>query len=143
MNIWSWSGITLLLLITSCTPPPRPPSPHITRDNPLLYQEIAQRRFLGQAEYRFNPTKTHVMVIRRGKTRPFTPKYAQPLEFFIFDLAEQRIVYEDQQANGKVTWVTPHQIKVTLFPETMQGIENEPYGYLYDVQTQQKTVLSQ
>ena len=106
---------------------------------PLSYERIANAKFKDNIDYFFNSNKSYVLCVKQSKT---THKILYPpLAFFVYDLKNEKIVYEESFNNGSAKWVNDTQIKVTLVPGIISGIEkidSKARGFIYDLAVNRK-----
>ena len=73
--------------------------------------------------------------MKRFKTSPPTP--SPPLSFFIYDIKNEKIIYQSNLANGRVTWKNNEQVEIERIPGTVTGFEPpDAFKDIYDVHLQ-------
>ena len=102
------------------------------------YRVIAKQKYESNIRYDFNPAKTVVLCIKQAKS---SAKHVYPpLAFFIYDLKNSKVLFEDALPNGEVKWVNNTQIAVHTIPGIVRvdakgGTES---GYIYDIKSAKK-----
>ena len=98
------------------------------------YTELAKDKFGDNFSIQMNSDKTYVLCSNVPKSikdnRPATVSY------FIYDLKNEKIVFEESIPDGNVSWLNEHQIKITIIPGIVKGDEKEEgsdSGYIYDI----------
>ena len=102
------------------------------------YRTIAEKRYVGEVNYIFNESNTFVICQKRYKTNQAD---ISPLDFFVFDLKNEKIAFEESEVKGEVCWLNDHQIKVSLVPGIVTGDEQADrklFGYIYDLNLRKK-----
>jgi hypothetical protein len=103
------------------------------------YKNIAGSK-LGK-DYRviFSPDSSYIAACNSGKMSG--NNISSPLKFFIYDLKNEKTLFEENLPNGKVEWINKHQLKVSTEPGIVSGKEdknNKMFGYIYDVKQKRK-----
>lgn len=109
--------------------------------NTAKYRKIAEEKYKDHIDYIFNESKTHVLCVRINKSTPKIPESA--FSFFVYDLKNDRIIFEDSIADGSVHWTSDHLLEVEQKSGTVSKenpIRSKRYGY--DVVTQKKIEIS-
>lgn len=66
-----------------------------------------------------------------------------PLKFFIYNIKNSQVIFEDNLSNGEVSWLTRTQVKIQTIPGTVKvNDDKKSTGYIYDVILQRKINLS-
>ncbi len=102
------------------------------------YRILAKQRYESNIHYDFNPAKTVVLCIKQAKS---SAKHVYPpLAFFVYDLKNSKILFEDALRNGEVKWVNNNQIAVHTIPGIVQVDEKggAGSGYIYDIKSAKK-----
>lgn len=107
--------------------------------------KITAREKLGPShvEYVFNASKAFVICMKASKPTDLMPQHH--FIFFVYDVANKRIILEDEIANGDITWKNDYQVQVTLVPGIIKDDDtagNQVLGYLYDTRLKKKIDLS-
>ncbi len=103
------------------------------------YKKIADEKYSKNYNTIFNSDSTYLFVYT--STKNLDKVLPTSLKFFVYDNNNEKIIFEDNLANGKIRWLNVHQIQVSINPEIISGKEEENkkmYGYIYDVLTQRK-----
>jgi hypothetical protein len=103
------------------------------------YKKIADEKYSKNYNATFNSDSTYLFVYTSPKN--LDKVLPSPLKFFVYDNNNEKVIFEDNLANGKIRWLNIHQIQVSINPEIISGKEeenNKMYGYIYDVLTQRK-----
>ena len=100
------------------------------------YMDIAESRY-NSPEYKFNETRSHVICFSQEKTK-YTDRNTV-LYFFIYDIENEKIIYEDAVPGGEIAWMNNTLAKITFIPGIVREDEPDDHGYIYDVK--QKKVI--
>jgi hypothetical protein len=112
-----------------------------TRSTQNEYQSIAITKYQSNIEYLFNDSQSHVVCLTLSKPRAMQPH--PELKFFIFDINEDEILFEDSLLNAKVGWISDSQVEVEFIPEIISEDEEiSKSGYVFDVNTMKKRLLN-
>ncbi|NOZ47414.1 MAG: hypothetical protein GXO79_11620 [Chlorobi bacterium] len=98
------------------------------------YKNIAFQKFGNSVLYIINKTNTYVICYKQNKTSAYNPN--NNLQFFVFDLLNNKIIFEDVLYNGSVNWIEPFVIKVISKPEMVKEGTSGKTGYLYNVKNE-------
>jgi len=115
-------------------------TPPITDSVP--YQVLANQKLHSNIHYRFNEDRSLVLCISQAKP---TPQIIHPpLRFFIYDVAAEKVVFEDSLANGEVKWLDSHRIAVRTIPGIVrvEELAGQVSGYIFDTKTGKKVKQS-
>ena len=75
------------------------------------------------------------IFLKRVKTSP--PMPSPPLNFFIYDIKNEKIIYQSSLANGRVSWKNNEQVEIETIPGTVTGFEPpDAFKNIYDVRQQ-------
>jgi hypothetical protein len=101
-----------------------------------ILTDLAGTKYDGEVEYASNTSKSFVICFNRPKVLPGHP--LRPLRFFVFNMSNAEIVFEDSLASADVYWVTDTSLEVHFIPEVISQDE-EASGYVYDVVTRSRS----
>jgi hypothetical protein len=98
------------------------------------YKELAKDKFGDNFSIQMNSDKTYVLC----SNVPKSVKDNRPtaVSYFVYDLKNKKIVFEESIPDGNVSWLNEHQIIVTIIPGIVKGDDKEggsKPGYIYDV----------
>lgn len=98
-------------------------------------EQMAADRYGTEAAITYIPNEavTHILVLHQT---PKTPQ--QPLErssYFVYALADEAVVMEEQAIQGTVTWKDNQYLQIQLTPGNVPAEGGAPSGYLVDVYT--------
>lgn len=117
-----------------------------TKNSPdeAAYKTTALKKFgPGAVEYVFNAPKTFVICMKAPKPTDLVPQHH--CSFFVYDVANNTILHEDEFPNGTIVWKNDDQVQVTLIPGIIKDddtVGNQVLGYLYDTRLKKKIDLS-
>jgi hypothetical protein len=94
--------------------------------------QLAEQRYGTDVEYLPNEGKSFVICLNRPKVPPGNP--LQPLRFFVFDMENAAIVFQDSLENADINWLDNTRFAVRIIPGIITEGE-EPDGYEFDVLT--------
>lgn len=98
------------------------------------YTELAKDKFGDNFATQMNSDKTYVLCSNVPKS--IRDNGPTAVSYFIYDLKNDKIVFEESIPDGNVSWLNEHQIKVTIIPGIVKGDDKEggsKTGYIYDV----------
>lgn len=123
--------IVVLLVIPACVSSSKPPASGKATEN---YKTLASKKYGEGVDCTFNESKTHVLCLKQEKVK-LSPAIPQnPLRFFVYDLQNEKIVYEDSIEDGSVLWISNSELQIMIIPGIVSGDENpEDFTYIYDV----------
>ena len=86
------------------------------------YKQFVNKRY--NADFNFFPSKNndYVLCINQKKTDNLNP--FPPLQFCIFSIVENNIIYEQILENGNVEWIDDYKLKITNVPTQIKKNEN-------------------
>lgn len=130
---------TLLVGCTSPRPEPRAESAHNSPAQTARYKKVAMAKYHDDVNFVVNPSKSHVLCVRKSA---LDSKNSLALKFFVYDLAADKVVYEESQPSGTVKWISDDRIEVYVLPGIVRvgkdGQEKSFYGYIYDLKLKKK-----
>ena len=100
------------------------------------YKVLSAQKYGEGAEWIPNAPKTAVLCMKRSKPTTELPQHR--VSFFVFDVAAERVVFEDDIPNGSVGWKDDQSVIVEIVPGIERKDELSPsprHGYLVDVRT--------
>jgi hypothetical protein len=106
------------------------------------YKALSVQKYGEGVEWIPNSTKTVVLCVKRSKPTDQLPQ--RQAAFFIYDVAADRITFEDEISNGSVAWKDNQSVMVEIVPGIEKGDEPSPplrRGYVLDVRTGKTTDL--
>lgn len=97
--------------------------------------ELAAERYGDNFEILANETKEFYLVLNQSKSATQTG-----IKFFVYEKAENEIIWEDQVRLGSVKWAAPYEVDVQNFPGTIRlnDTGKQRSGYVFNVKTKQK-----
>lgn len=101
------------------------------------YKTVAADKYQNNVRYSLNDEKTHVICTSVTKSAQM-----KITRFFIFDIANEKVLFEDSVINGSVDWLDATQVQIQSQPGIVKGDESEtaaPGSYIFDV-VQQKRI---
>jgi len=86
------------------------------------YQQIVNKRY--NANFNFFPNKENdfILCINQKKANNLNPY--PPLQFCIFSIAENNIIYEQILENGNVEWIDDYKLKIINVPTQIKKDKN-------------------
>ncbi|NUM80758.1 hypothetical protein HUU42_08125 [bacterium] len=126
----------ILLIIFYANPACKTSGTAVNYQSNEKYRITAQSKLGDHAEFLFNQDSSFVLCMKTLNAE----KNAQvnSVSFFIFDLKEQIVVFEDALANVSVEWKSNEQVQVTKIPGTVKKDNQELKGYIFDVKSKKK-----
>lgn len=101
------------------------------------YKTLAMEKYKEGIDYVFNESGSFVMCVHAAKPSAEHPQ--KTISFFVYDLKNEKILYEESVGDGSVKWKNDVQIEITskigiITPSHQSNIIH----YVYDVSTQKK-----
>jgi hypothetical protein len=127
--------ILITVLINACCGSKESAKIQISGD----YKKIAESKLGDNHKIIFNSDSTYLTAYKLNKNSD--ENILPALKFFVYDLSEEKILFEDNLPNGKVEWINDHQVKVSTTPGIVSGKEEKNkslFGYTYDVNLKKK-----
>lgn len=110
-------------------------SSEIGKYNYEQLDNTAKEKFTKNYNITFNKNQTYAICLKRVKTSP--PMPSPPLNFFIYDIKNEKIIYQSSLANGRVSWKNNEQVEIETIPGTVTGFEPpDAFKNIYDVRQQ-------
>jgi hypothetical protein len=104
----------------------------IFTEQEVVLKKLSMEKYGTTFHIMYNENKSYSVVVKQEKATAQNPNPV--LHFFVFDLVEEKIIFEDNMAGGKIAWKNNDQIEVTVTPGTLSTeLNNKIYGYLYSV----------
>ncbi len=102
------------------------------------YQALATEKYGADVAFMPNASQSYVLCVQQSQ--PASGGRRAPLNFFIYDSENRKIVFEDSQVAGRVEWLSDDQIKVHVVPGVVRGDQSGPSSniYIYDLKTGRK-----
>jgi hypothetical protein len=127
--------ILITILINACCGSKESAKIQVSGD----YKKIAESKLGDNYKIIFNSDSTYLTAYQLNKN---SNENIQPaLKFFVYDLSEEKILFEDNLPNGKVEWINDHQVKLSTTHGIVSGKEekNKSFiSYTYDVNLKKK-----
>lgn len=101
------------------------------------YKEIAEKKFGKNVAYKFNDDRSFVLCEKVNSKSPPNPNRLK--EFFVYDIINGVIIYEDKIAKAKIEWHNKTQLLITK----QRGYITSPddtgkWTYVFDLRTKKK-----
>ncbi len=102
---------------------------------------MAVQKYGAAFELLFNNSKDFAIVVKQKKSSSLDPN--PPLAFFVYNMKESKIIFEDSPGKATVIWKNNNQVEVRLVLGTI-STENEEnnYGYYFDVLKEVKSNIN-
>ncbi|MFH0990319.1 MAG: hypothetical protein V1799_09940 [bacterium] len=124
----------LILVISGCSS--KKAAVHET-----AYQQLAYERYGERVEYLYNQSRSHVICLTKNEVTPKLPQ--QHLRFFLYDIAANTILLEDEIQNGSIAWKNNWLVVAIIIPGTVKiDEEDKPQGWQYDVQKKSRNPIN-
>ena len=106
------------------------------------YSETASAKFGKQYTSIHNANKNYVICQKLLKSSS-KPIILPPLEFFIYDMDKDTIIFTDNLPNGNVKWLDQNEIEVRFRSGTIKRgeIQRNIVGYNYHIKTGKKKII--
>lgn len=97
-----------------------------------LNSEEIHSKFGAKYIYEWNIDSTHILAINK-KSKISTANLA-PLEYFIYDVKNDSVLFRETLSGGNAKWVSTSQIQVNIVPGNITDDEElEKLRYKFDV----------
>ncbi len=106
------------------------------------YKKLAVDKYKDNITYRVNLTHRYVLCYKQSRPTSLNP--FPSVQFFVYDLKQERVLFEESLPNGSIKWLNDDQIQVSTIPGIVTGDEEADkklLGYIYDVKLQRKLSL--
>jgi len=113
-----------------------------TQDEHLVFlKKLASERYGTATRFIFNSDKTFSIAVKQEKA---SAQNTNPLlQYFVFDLEKEKIVFEDDVPGGSIFWKDNDRVEVRATPGIVQINDgNNLYGYIYNVISGTKSELN-
>ena len=128
----------LCILLISCgCMPNKKLSQKETSSPKKTYQQIAQKKFGEKVEFKLNPNKSYALCKKVIPKPVLNPN--QLIEFFVYDIQQEEIIYENKIANAKISWHNNTQLLIIK----QKGYITNPndtgkWSYIFDIKSRKK-----
>jgi hypothetical protein len=92
------------------------------------YQRVAKDKLTSPIRYQFNNSHNLVLCLHE-KEPTFANHMMHPVSYLVYDVKNDRIIYEAQLANGYVAWHNDTQLKVSPILEAGSRDSHTPYVF--------------
>ena len=97
-----------------------------------LTSEGIRSKFGTEYMYDWNIDSTYILAInKKGK---ISAAHLSPLEYFIYDVQNDSVIFKESVSGGNVKWVSPSLVQINIVPGNI--IDDEEIGklkYKFDV----------
>lgn len=129
----------LLIFLFGCVSNKKVSQEEVTIQKKTL-QQIAEKKFGEKVEYKLNSDKTYVLCQKIMPELLRNPN--QLLEFFVYDIQHEEIIYEDTIANAKISWYNNTKLKITKQKGyTTHSTDTGKWTYIFDLKTKKRVTL--
>ena len=107
----------------------------------VILKKLSIEKYGTTFQLMYNTEKSYSAVVKQEKVTSQNPNPG--LQFFIFDMEEEKIVFEDNIAMGKINWENNDKIEVIVTPGMISTEDNNKiHGYIYNVKLKTKTDIN-
>lgn len=126
----------ILLIIFYANPACKTSGTAVNYQSNEKYRITAQSKLGDHAEFLFNQDSSFVLCMKTLNAE----KNAQlnSIKFFVYDLKEQTVVFEDALPNASVIWKSNDQVEVTKISGAVSKDGQKAKGYIFDVKSKKK-----
>lgn len=104
-----------------------------------ILEKYAEQRYGTSFNVIYNSERSFTIVVKLEAITSRTPNPV--LQFFIYDMLIEKIIFEDNVPGGKIAWNNNYQIEISYTPGMISKEDgNKVYGYIYDVRLKTKIV---
>ncbi len=108
------------------------------------YKEVFAKKFPSitskQTTFLASEDGSYMLCMAKDEVTASRPEHS--VSFFVYDMKNNQIVYEQSYSNATISWVSPEKIQVNIIPGIVKKEGTESYGYIYDVRNKSKTSLN-
>jgi len=115
---------------------------HETYNPKKTYQQIALERFGEKVEYSLNQNMSYILCKKSMPELKLNPN--QLIEFFVYDIQKEEIIFEDKIANAKISWHSNSQLLITRQKGyIINPTDTGKWTYIIDLQSKKKITPKQ
>ena len=130
----------ILFLLFGCVPTSKL-SQQETLKSKKTYQQIAQEKFGEKVECKLNSNKSYALCKKKMTAPVLNPN--QLLEFFVYDIQKEEIIYENKMSNVKIKWHNNTQLLITYQKGYITGpTDTGKSTYIFDLPSKKKTTYN-
>ena len=101
------------------------------------YKEIAFYKYENDTLFTFSIEKSYILCQKAISKNNLNPNILN--DFFVFDISNNKIIYEDKLSGAKINWYSDFELRITL----QKGIQisqadNGTYTYIYNLKDKTK-----
>ncbi len=100
---------------------------------------IATEKYEKNFTLEYNSNKDFALCIHKNKSNIPGP---ESINFFVYDLINNKITYENNISKGSVSWQSEYEIKLEEIPGTIQKNMTSTNVYILNIKTNSKTKLN-
>ncbi len=115
-----------------------------TNTEKAKYITTAEEKYTDNINYIFSPDSAFVVSYKTEAQT--TDSRAAQLRFFIYDLNNEKIIFEDKSRTDKIEWINNTQVQVLKRPGIISvdpKKNSKMFGYIYDISLNKKLPLSE
>lgn len=129
----------LLFFLFGCGPNKQISKENIP-DQKESFQQIAEKNFGKNVDYKLNPNKNYVLCEKATSDLLRDPN--QLIEFFVYDIQKEKIIYRDKISNAKLSWYNNTQLQIiNQKGYTTNSEDNGKWIYIFDLKTKKRVTL--
>lgn len=103
------------------------------------FEQVAKKKYQTGFEVKHNSSKSYVLVLKETDGNPYNH-----IDFFVFGVQENGVVYESSVDRGKVEWHSDMEIAILKIPGTIaDGQSMEDYTTIYNLQSKKSRKKSE
>ena len=97
-----------------------------------MYRQLAEEKYQGKIKYKPNPDGFYMLCI--NDTKGTAQKPQNQLQFFIYDLKNEKLTFELKVGSGYVKWLGNKHVEVFRTPGVMRKDQSrDDFTTVYDV----------
>ncbi len=100
--------------------------------------QIASEKFGDKFSLDYNTSKEFVLCKKIKKSKVAGNA---PIEYFIYDLSNKKIIDESVIPLGNISWLSTFEVKIEILPGMIQKDVQTNLGYILNVKTNLKTKI--
>lgn len=101
------------------------------------FLSLAKEKFDDKFSFQLNSEKSYILCF----TKPHLTDNQLSTQYFLYDLNNEKIIFEEDIGQGSVKWISEHHIQVIPIPGIVKGdekTEGSASGYIYDIKQKKK-----
>lgn len=134
MKIIPFALVLCCLAVAGCAA-----SSNNEQQNNSGYTTAAAEKYGRDASFQFNEDSSYVLIKKQPKPSAENPYPL--LQFFVYDIRQNKAIFEDSVPMAAVSWENNENIRVTITQGQVEESGSGSGGYIFNVRTIKKIPL--